>query len=137
MTDPESRKETRLQVTATVRVKINPAMQGEIHLEKEAVEVQLTDISSHGVGFLTQTFLPKGVLVDLEFPAAALRAPAGKPPTGEATVRITGRIVYARPQGDLCRIGLDITEIDEAGRRLIQQYVSSRESRRAPRAPLP
>ena len=131
----ESRKEARLEVTGTVRVKVNPSMQEEIHLDKETLEVQLTDVSTHGVGFLTKTFLPKGALLDLEFPAAAL-APA-KPSGGPAAIQITGRIVYTRPQGELCRIGLDITEMDDATRRLIQQYVSSRDSRRSPRAPLP
>ncbi len=131
----ESRKEARLQVTATVRVKVNPAMREEIHLDKETLEVQLTDVSTRGVGFLTKTFLPKGALLDLEFPAAALAQ--AKPPAGQATVQITGRIVYAKPQGEFCRIGLDITEMDDATRSIIQQYVSSRDTRRSPRAPLP
>lgn len=135
MANLESRRETRLQVTATVRVKVNPAMQEEIHLYKGTLEVQLTDVSAHGIGFLTKTFLPKGALLDLEFPAAAL-APA-KPSGGQAAIQITGRVAYARPHGDLCRVGLDITAIDEPSRRFIQQYVASRESRRSPRAPLP
>ena len=131
----ETRKEKRLQITAKVRVRVNPAMKDAVHLEKEAIEVQLTDISTHGVGLLSQTFLPVGTVIDLEFPKAALSAVSST--LAQGSVRITGRIAYAKPKGDQCHMGLDITQIDDAARRFIQSYVSSIERRRAPRAPLP
>ena len=130
----ETRKEKRLQVTAKVRIRINPAMQETVHLEKETLEVQLIDISIHGVGLLSQTFLPVGAVVDLEFPRASLSAEGPSPSGG--SVKITGRIAYAKPKGNQCHLGLDITQIDQATRRFIQEYVSSTERRRSPRAPL-
>ena len=130
----ETRKEKRLEVTAKVKVRVNPSMQDAIHLEKEAIEVQLVDISIHGVGLLSQIFLPVGTLIDLEFPQSAL-AVAGSPPA-QGSVRITGRITHTKPKGNQCHMGLDITQMDEATKRFIQTYVSSIERRRAPRAPL-
>ena len=92
------------------------------------------DISIHGVGLLSQTFLPVGTLIDLEFPRSALPV-TGSPPA-EGSVRITGRVTHTKPKGNQCHMGLDITQIDEATRRFIQSYVSSVDRRRSPRASL-
>ena len=59
----ETRKEKRLEVPPKVRVRVNPSMQDAIDLEKEDIEVQLVDISIHGVGLLSQIFLPVGTLI--------------------------------------------------------------------------
>ncbi len=130
----ETRKEKRLEVTAKVKVRVNPSMQETIHLEKEAIEVQLVDISTHGVGLLSQTFLPVGTLIDLEFPRSALAVVGSS--LAQGSVQITGRITHAKPKGNQCHMGLDITRIDETTRRFIQSYVSSVDRRRSPRAPL-
>lgn len=133
--DWETRKSQRLQVRGTVWIQISPAMQGAVQLEKEAVEVDLVDLSVQGVGLLSKTFLPKGTLVELEFPGSALAVPGAPPPP--AMFRITAKIMYSRPQGDLCRMGLLITRMDEETHRAIRGFAFSRELRRTPRTPLP
>ena len=110
-------------------------MENSVRLEKETVEIQLVDISLHGIGLLSKTFLPAGTLVDLEFPGSPLAVPGGAPPP--ETLRITAKIVYSRPQGDLCRMGLETTEISEECSRAIRDFAFSRELRRTPRTPLP
>ena len=133
--DWETRKSQRLQISGTVWIQINPSMQDAVQLEKEAVEVEMVDISVHGVGLLSKTFLPKGTLVDLEFPGSALTVPkAASPPE---IIRITAKVMYTRPQGDLCRMGLMITEMDDETRRVVRDFAFSRELRRTPRTPLP
>jgi len=131
----ETRQGQRLQIKGTVWIKINTSMGDAVQLEKEAVEVAMVDISVHGVGLLSKTFLPKGTVVDLEFPGSALSVPkAAHPPD---VLRITAKVIYARPQGELCRMGLIITEMDDEARRIIRDFASSRELRRTPRTPLP
>ncbi len=133
--DRETRQGQRLQVKSTVCIKINTSMGDAVHLEKESVEVEMVDISVHGVGLLSKTFLPKGTVVDLEFPGSALSVPkAAHPPD---ILRITAKVVYARPEGELCRLGLIITEMDDESRRVIRDFAFSRELRRTPRTPLP
>ncbi len=133
--DRETRQGQRLQIKGTVRIKINTSMGDAVQLEKEAVEVELVDLSVHGVGLLSKTFLPKGTVVDLEFSGLALSVPkAASPPD---ILRITAKVVYARPQEDLCRMGLSITEMNDESRRIIRDFAFSRELRRTPRTPLP
>ena len=133
--DWETRKSQRLQVSGTVWIQINASMKDSVQLEKEAVEVEMVDISVHGVGLLSKTFLPKGTTVDLEFPGTAMAIPKAAPPP--EIIRITAKVMYARPQGDLCRMGLMITEMDDETRRVIRDFSFSRELRRTPRTPLP
>lgn len=133
--DWETRKGQRLQVNGTVWIQINPAMGDAVHLEKEAVEVNLVDISVEGVGLLSKTFLPKGTVVDLEFPGSALTVPKSPPPP--KNIRLTAKVMYSRPQGEMCRMGLRISQMSDETRQFIQEYSSSREQRRSPRTPLP
>jgi c-di-GMP-binding flagellar brake protein YcgR len=133
--DWETRKSQRLQVSGTVWIQINPSMQDSVQLEKEAVEVDLVDLSVHGGGLLSKTFLPKGTVVDLEFPGAALTVPKAAHPAG--IIRITAKVMYSRPQGDVCRMGLLITDMDDETRRVVRDFAFSRELRRTPRTPLP
>ena len=133
--DWETRQGQRIQVKGTVRIQIDPSMGEAVHLDKEAVEVSLVDLSVHGVGLLSKTFLPKGTVVDLEFPGSALSVPnTARPPE---VLRITAKVVYARPEGELCQMGLMITEMDDETRRFIRDFTFSRELRRTPRTSLP
>ena len=133
--DWETRKGQRLQVKGRVKIQIDPSMGDAIHLEKEIIEVELVDISVLGIGLLSKTFLPKGTVVDLEFPGAALAAPKAAPPPD--ILRLTAKVMYNRPQRDLCRMGLQITQMDDQTNRIIRDFIFSRELRRAPRIPLP
>lgn len=126
----ETRREPRRPITVHVRVRVNPAFSETVHLAKESIEGRLADISVIGIGFLSSLFLPPGVLIDIDLPRAALADPAqGKPAPG--AMPITGKVVYAKPFGSHCRIGVAFTHIEEADRLLIQAYVS-RDRRGAP-----
>ena len=116
----ETRREQRHPIVVQITVQVNPSMQETIHLAKETFQGQLVDISLHGLGLVSHTFLPKGVLVDLELPRSILSLP-GKPPAS-GTMKITGQIVYTKSEGGQCRMGLVITHIDEKDRLLIQEF---------------
>jgi len=122
-------------VVGKVRIRINPGMGDSVQLEKEPTEVALVDISILGVGLLSKTFLPTGTVVDMEFPGLAVAVPNEPPPP--EVLKFTAKIMYSRPQGDLCRMGLMITEISEESRSAIKAFAFSRELRREPRTPLP
>ena len=140
MSEWETRRGTRQPITVQIQIRVNPAMKGTVHLSKDLVEAQLVDISALGVGMTSSVFLPKGILVDIELPRSALAVPEKPPPAAagpaEGSMSITGQIVYARPEGNGCRMGLSITQVAEPDRLLIEHFVTASERRRAPRTPL-
>lgn len=128
----ETRREPRRPIALQVRVRVNPAFTETVQLAKETIEGRLADISVIGIGLISSVFLPPGVLIDIELPRSALADP-NAPAQGKLTegaVPITGKVVYAKPFGSQCRIGVSFTHIEEADRLLIQAYVS-RDRRRA------
>ncbi len=130
----ETRREPRRPITLQVRVRVNPAFTETVQLAKETIEGRLADISVIGIGLISSVFFPPGVLIDIDLPRPALsdpNAPAQEKPV-EGSMRITGKVAYAKPFGSQCRIGVSLTHIEEADRRLIQAYVS-RDRRRARR----
>lgn len=118
---PDTRRSPRVPLSAKMRVRVNPTMKETIQLAKEVVEVKVVDISALGVGVLSPTFLPQGVLVDLETSRIPLAA-EGRPVKGE--MHITGKVVYAKPQGSGCRIGISFTQMEEVDRLLIEQFIA-------------
>ena len=130
----ETRRESRRPITLRVSVRVNPAFSETVQLAKESIEGRLADISIIGIGLISSVFLPPGVLIDIELPRPALADPNASGPAkpAEGPMPITGKVVYARPFGSQCRIGVSFTHIEEADRLLIQEYVS-RDRRNAPR----
>lgn len=131
----ETRRHERKPLMIQIRVQVSPAYEESVHLAKESVEAQVLDISSQGLGCLSPVFLPHGLHIDFEFPRAVFALEGKLPPQG--AMKITGEVVYARPQGDHCKIGVSFTQIDESDRSLIQQFCSAKERRRSPRFPGP
>ena len=135
MTDWDTRRESREPKTAAVRVRINAGMQTSVHLAKEGLEVELIDISVHGLGVLSPAYLPPGTLLDLDLPASILSEGEGKPP--QNSIQATGQVTYAKPKDRKCRLGICFTELKSADRTLIEKYIASQERRRSPRTPIP
>ena len=127
----DTRGEKRKQISVEVRIRLNPATQETVHLAKDSIEARLVDVSALGMGFLSSVFLPPGALIDFELPRSFLAVPDRQAPKG--SMKITGRIVHARAQGEGCRLGISITQIEEADRDLLRAFTSSGERRREPR----
>ncbi len=131
----DTRKEPRTPITAQVRVQINPDMGETVHLaRRQTLQAKVIHLSTDGIGLLSPIFLPPGALVDIEVSRAALAIPKKVPMEG--SMRLTGRIVYAKPLGDECQLGISFTKIENADRQAIQDFVSANERREEPRTPL-
>ena len=116
----DTRKGPRSPISVRVSLQVNPEMEESIRLSKSRVDAEVTEINLGGVRMTSTIFLPKGAVVDLEFPRSAFR-------TGEeGTLTATGRIVYAKQTGDKCQMGLSFTRLEEADRRLIQDFLSKK-----------
>ena len=128
----ETRREPRIRVTAKAQIRINPTMQETVHLAKDQIDARLVDISLHGVGFISSVFLPVGVTLDLDLYKTSLENPDAPL---EGPFRVTGEVVYARPLGKECRIGMRITQMDEVVNQFLQKFISLEERRQNPRIP--
>ena len=124
----DTRREPRSPLTAKMRVRIDPAMGESVQLSKEELEVSLLDISASGAGVMSRLFLPAGALVELRMNRADLAVPEGPPAQG--TILLVGQIVYAKPHGTDCRIGIFFTRIDGPDRELIRRYVDFQQGRK-------
>ena len=141
MTQPpdwETRRDSRKPLQVEIRVQINPKMQETIHLAKESIPAELFDVSSHGMGMVSKIFLPPGVLVDLQIPKTPFlpqQEGIEEKPSREV-IRVTGLVVYSKQRGTLCRMGISFTQIQEADRKVLEEFIQSTNRRRSPRSPL-
>lgn len=123
-----------MPIPVRIQVQPDPAIQPTPQALKEPTEVFLFDISEFGIGLLSNAPLPWGILVLIELPRAAL-APTSQPSPG-GSVRITGRVVHAIPQGNQYRLGISFIRLDDTDRALIQKLTAPPERRRSPRIPM-
>jgi hypothetical protein len=131
-------------VAIPVRLQVQPSPEAP-HVSPELwqtgpVEAFLVDLSEFGIGLLSHTSLPWGVLVELEFQRSALPHPYWNPPKG--TMKILGRVVHSTPYAGQFRIGISFTRMEESDRNLIRRLLSAQpapsaqERRRSPRISL-
>jgi len=130
----DTRRANRQPISVVVQIQLNPASASGVHLAKGTVEGKIVDVSTQGMGFLSDTFLPVGTLVDFAIPRSLFCLPNRPVPAG--SMEITGRIVYARPHAEGCRFGVSIVKIEETDRALLKDFVASKERRQVPRIPL-
>ena len=128
----DTRRSPRVPVCGPVRVRVHPTMQQMVRLIRETQEVDLFDISAFGIGVSHNLFLPKGTLLNLQLPRVIFMDPgsASLDQTQGLTgiMRITGQIVYTRPEGALCIMGIVFKQIDEADQRFIDGFISQNSS---------
>ena len=70
--------------------------------------------------------------LDLDLYKTSLGNPDAPP---EGPFRVSGEVVYARPLGKECRLGMRITQMDEVVSRFLQKFISVKERRQNPRIP--
>lgn len=125
----------------SVKIRIQPeSTTGEAKRSalQESMEALLFDISELGIGLLSQNSLPWGTLVDVELARSALPLPNRA--SLEGSMRITGRVIHAIPQGGQYRLGISFIRLEDLDRALIRQLgfpqPVPQDRRRAPRMQL-
>ncbi len=111
------RKKTKIPLK--VELKIDSSLRGRFNIFIESVEARALDISSSGIGMLSEIFLPQGVLVDLQLKIK------------HRLVKIKGEIRSAISVGDgLSRLGIKFVDLNKREAKLIKDFIKKHEKRR-------
>ena len=118
----ETRKAPRLPISSTTKLKVDPSVKGHFGIAKKDIKVQIIDISVRGIGVLSKYFIPKGVIIDLEFMISG----------GLITVRGEVKSAISGGKG-LTRLGVKFIDIDKKQHQTIARFIKENERRTQPR----
>ena len=111
----ETRQTPRLPISSIAKLKVDPSANQHFDIEKKHIRVQIIDISMKGIGLLCKYFIPRGVIIDLEFKVK-----------DELIVVISGGV-------GLTRLGVKFVDINKEQKRIIEDFLKKNERRIQPR----
>ena len=112
----ETRKAKRFQASFKVDLKVDSAKTKYFSLRMESVEVDALDISALGIALLSNYFVPKGVIVDLQLKI------------GKNIVDVKGEIRSAVAWGKgQTRLGILFIDIGEPQLKAIKSFIKKNE----------
>ena len=114
----ETRRTRRLPISSTSKLKIDTSLNQHFNISKKDIKVQLVDISTEGMGILSEYFIPKGIIIELEFKISGKLISA----KGEVRVAISGG-------KGLTRLGIKFINLDKTQGQIINKFVKEYERR--------
>lgn len=134
----ETRDKARKPVESSAEFTINESTEKTIKLtisKSEAIKASLLDISTSGCGLDSPYLIPPGVVLDIKINAGALASELGSARIDPLKVGGCVRSCIMKTQGHY-RLGIKFSKIEEEDRKLIEQFIASKERRAAPRWPM-
>lgn len=126
----ETRKAPRIDINFKVLSKpVQELKQKFALVSGNKFEVKAVDISEIGIGLVSEYFLPKGLILELEID--------GAPFDLKEVMKIKGEIRYCRYERTVgYRCGVQFLDLSEVYRKAIAEFISTFERRKEPRVKL-
>lgn len=134
----ETRGKERKPVEATALFTINETTEKTISLsisKTESVKSTLLDISVTGCGLDSPYLIPPGVILDIKIMPEPFVKELNVDKIDPILVTGSVRSCVMKTQGHY-RLGIKFSKIEESGKKIIEQFIASKERRAAPRWPM-
>ncbi|MBM3252387.1 MAG: PilZ domain-containing protein [Candidatus Omnitrophica bacterium] len=108
----------KTKASLKVKLNVNPSSKGRFNILIESAEAKALDISVSGIGLLSELFLPRGAILDLE-----LRL-------HNETIKTKGQIRSAVSVGKgLTRLGIKLIDLGKSKTKIIKRFIKENEKR--------
>ena len=118
----ETRQELRIPISTTSKLIIDPSVKQRFDIAKKDIEVKNLDISLGGVGLLSKYFIPKGVILNLEFTLS----------DNLIKTKVEVKSAVAAGKG-FTRLGTGFIDLTKQQKKLIKDFIKETERRIHPR----
>jgi len=118
----ETRKVKRININVPLTFRIHPSMEKQITLSQHEVTAHTVDISSTGIGLITNLYIPAGAILSIQI-ARNIFYP--KETVEDKYVQLTGEVTSARMEEGKYRLGILLKELSEENRIAIKKIMES------------
>jgi c-di-GMP-binding flagellar brake protein YcgR len=118
----ETRKTPRFPLSLKTKLKVDPSVKQHFDIARKDVEADILDISLGGIGLMCQYFIPRGVILNLEFKIT------------DAVIQLKGEVRWAKPAGrGQTRVGIQFMDMSKEQKRALEGFLKEHKKRNHPR----
>lgn len=123
-TPEETRRVKRVSVKIPLIFKIHPSMEKDITLTQREASGYTSDISTTGIGIVSNIYIPEGVLLSIQLDRSLIYPEGGKP---NNFLRLTGEVTSSKMDGGEYRLGVLFKELREQDKSAIKKFLETTE----------
>jgi c-di-GMP-binding flagellar brake protein YcgR len=122
----DTRQAPRHKITLAAKIRVNEVSAKQLTLRKDVIDVQVIDLSVLGIGMVSQSFIPKGMIIDIELLV------------NSNMLNLKGEVRSAISAGKgLTRLGVQFIELKDKDSQVLKDFIHTYERRAEPRLNVP